>query len=201
MKGRGTGFAAAAACLALCAAVPARAIEYNVDTAAANRVRFVSEAPIETFEGVTRRIDGYVAWKGDSLTPGGSYEGSQVYLEVELDALDTGIGLRNRHMRENYLETDRYPYASYQGRIVAVDSAEGGALSVKSMGKLAIHGVKRDLEIACVVTPAGGGYRIQGAFEVRLPDFGIAIPSLMFLKINETVDLDLDFHVRPAPPQ
>jgi polyisoprenoid-binding protein YceI len=177
-------------------AASAGAVEYNVDTAAGNRVRFVSEAPIETFEGVTKRIDGYVAWSGDSLVIGTAYGQSEVYFEVDLVALDTGIGLRNRHMRENYLHTDRYPYATYRGRIVAVERSPGDTAVVRSAGKLAIHGVERDLEIACRVTPHDSGYRIQGAFDVRLPDFKISVPSLMFLKISEVVAIDLDFYVR-----
>ncbi|MBK9304990.1 MAG: YceI family protein [bacterium] len=36
-------------------------------------------------------------------------------MDVDLAALDTGIGLRNRHMRENHLETDRFPQAVFRG--------------------------------------------------------------------------------------
>jgi len=176
----------------------AHAAEFHVDTAAANDVRFLSDAPIEDFEGVTSRIDGYVFWEGDSLVAGQDYGGSEFYFEVDLTDLDTGIKLRNRHMRENYLETAKYPFASFRGRIVQVDSLPEDGWRVRANGMLAIHGTERDYDVECDVTREMSGYRFQTGFQVRLPDFKIKIPSLMFMKISETIDLKLDVHIRRA---
>jgi polyisoprenoid-binding protein YceI len=177
---------------------PARALEYHVDTTAANEVRFISDAPIEDFAGTTRRIDGYVFWPGDSLASGTAYDKSELYFEVELDALDTGIDLRNRHMRENYLETDRFPYASYRGTIESVAALPSGGWRVHSKGKLSIHGVERDYSIQCDVDKDGAGYSLKSSFQVRLPDFKIKVPSLMFMKISETIELELTVHLQKA---
>jgi len=176
----------------------APAAEYHVDTAAANQVRFISDAPIEDFDGKTRHIDGYVYWKGDSLAIGSDYLESDVYFEVELDLLDTGIRLRNRHMRENYLETEKFPYAFYRGRITAVEALPSGGWRVASKGKLGIHGVEKEFTIQCDLSDYGTGYRVKSAFQVQLPDFHIKVPSLMFMKISETINLELDFYVRQA---
>jgi polyisoprenoid-binding protein YceI len=177
---------------------PAPAAEFHVDTAAANDVRFLSDAPIEDFEGVTRRIDGYVLWEGDSLVAGQECDGSELYFEVDLADLDTGIKLRNQHMREHYLETGKYPYAFFQGKIVQVDSLPGRGWHVRATGKLAIHGAERDYDVACEVVREVAGYRFTTGFPIRLPDFNIKIPSLMFMKISENIDLNLDVHIRRA---
>lgn len=177
---------------------PATARELQVDKTAKNVVKFTSDAKIETFSGVTDRIDGYVLWPGDQLKPDATLAGSKVYFEVELNGLDTGIGLRNRHMREIYLQTDKFPYAHYTGEIVKVDTAANGAFNVTTSGRLLIHGKEQPVTINVLVSPQGNHYRVQSNFAVKLSDYDIEVPTLMFLKISETIQLELDFTVKDA---
>ena len=172
------------------------AAELQVDKSGKNLVKFTSNAKIETFSGVTDRIDGYVLWPGDALKPDAVVAGNKVYFEVELNGLDTGIGLRNRHMREIYLETDKYPYAHYSGEVVKVDPAANGAYTVTTSGKLFIHGKEQPVTLDGLVTPQGGDYRVQYKFDVKLPDYSIEVPTLMFLKLSEIIQLELDFTLK-----
>jgi hypothetical protein len=184
--------------LVLWAVLPStvNALECHVDTSADNTVRFVSDAPIEDFDGVTNRIDGFVVWSGSTLDTSAQFEGSEFYFEVPLDALDTGVDLRNSHMRENYLHTDRFPYASFSGHIEGVAHDTSGGIRVVTQGVFSIHGVEKDQDIACLVSANESGYRVQASFPVSLTDHDIEIPSLMFLKINEIVELELDFYLK-----
>ena len=77
---------------------------------------------------------------------------------MDLASIDTGIGLRNRHMRDNYLEVEKYPYASFKGAIGAVQPSADGGGRVTASGTFTIHGVSREREITCDVTPVGEGY-------------------------------------------
>ena len=178
--------------------VGAVAQEYQVDLSKSRSVRFVSDAPFEDFEGITERIDGYVLLEEDSLRAGDTVAGGEIYFEVELASLDTGIGLRDRHMRENYLETERFPYARYSADIEGARVSPGGGWIVTTSGDFNVHGVGRPLSVECLVSPAGGGYRVRCEFQLRLPEHDIEIASLMFLKISEVVELAVDFHVSPA---
>lgn len=170
--------------------------EFDVDHQAKNLVRFVSRTTVQSFDGTTDRIDGYVLLGRTPLGPA-SAGGSELYFEVDLASLDTGIGLRNRHMRDEYLEVARYPFATYQGRVVQVDSADGG-VRVTSQGTFSLHGVDKTMRISCDVVGAGDGYRATCAFPVRLSDFNVAIPRVMFLKLADEIELNLDFTVAPV---
>jgi polyisoprenoid-binding protein YceI len=176
--------------LFLTGSVLAQTVEYHVDTRANNVVKFISSAPIEDFEGVTKRIDGYVLHQGTELT-----DNSDVYFEVDLRTLDTGIGLRNRHMREDYLHTDKFPFARYKGSIVRVQRS-GRDNTVVVRGTMDIHGVTRQMDINATLTPTNNGYRVKSSFQVNLPDHDIPIPRFMFLKISEVMRLELDFHLK-----
>lgn len=177
-------------CILLSAAV--KAAEYNVDKSQKNLVKFTSDAKIETFDGTTDKIDGYIVWDGEDIL-----SKNQIYIEVDLRTLDTGIGLRNRHMRENYLETDKYPMTTFKGKLTKADKLQDGKYNVAAEGNIFIHGVTKPITIKGVMIPVqGGGYRVQSNFEVKLSDFNIPIPQLMFLKISEIMKLNLDFFTK-----
>ena len=165
--------------------------EYHVDKDKKNLVKFISDAPIEDFEGVTDKIDGYVYWEDSIYT-----KNSEIYMEVNLNTLDTGIGLRNRHMRENYLETDQYPLTHFKGKIVSDRVANDSTVSIDAEGEIFIHGITKPLTVKADLIKKSGGYRIQTNFIVKLSDFQIEIPSIMFYKIDENMDLYLDFFVK-----
>ena len=165
--------------------------EYHVDKDKKNIVKFVSDAPIEDFEGITDQIDGYVYWEESDYI-----KNSEIYIEVDLNTLDTGIGLRNRHMRENYLETDQYPITYFRGKIFSNSIVNDTTVSVNVKGEIFIHGIKQPLTVIADLIKRTNGYRIRTTFIVKLSDFQIEIPSIMFYKIDENMDLQLDFYVK-----
>lgn len=171
----------------------ALAFEYQVDKQKSNLVKFISNAPLENFEGVTDRIDGYITWDDGEPT-----KNSELYFEVDLNSIDTGIGLRNRHMRENYLETDRFPFAHFSGKVTSAEKLPQGGYRVTAAGTIQIHGVERPLQVSGTLSPAGDHvYRIETEFTVKLPDFNIKVPKLMFMKIDENIRLQVRFFVSP----
>jgi len=171
--------------------------ELQIDKSAKNSVMFTSDAKIESFSGVTDKIDGYAMFQGDELKPDATLTGSKLYFEVELNGLDTGIGMRNRHMREIYLETDKFPYAQFTGEIIKIDTAANHEFTISIAGKLSIHGKDQPVTAVGLVTPqTDDRLTVQTKFEVKLPDYGIKVPTLMFLKISETIKLELDFTLK-----
>jgi polyisoprenoid-binding protein YceI len=177
--------------LILACGTVASAAEFHVDKDKKNQVKFISDAPVEKIVGVTDQLDGYLFWSGDD-----TLDSSELYFEVDLNSIDTGIGLRNRHMRDNYLETDKHPYAKYTARAVDIKkAADRDGFEVRTRGKFDLHGIEREIEVAGTVSPVSDGFLIECVFEVKLTDYDITIPQLMFLKIDEIIALELRFHV------
>ena len=165
--------------------------EYQVDHSRENVVKFISHAPMDDFEGVTDKIDGYIYWEGDNLL-----NKSDMYFEVDLNSIDTGIGLRNRHMRDNYLETDQYPYTHFKGTLTEAEKVSENEYKVTAEGKMYIHGVEKDITVEGNITALDSVYHITTQFVTALSDYKIKIPQLMFFKINENMQLELDFYVK-----
>jgi polyisoprenoid-binding protein YceI len=171
------------------APLPAAAAEFVVKPGGENKVVFVSQAPIETFEGHTNRMQGRIV-----VDPAGVTDSITVHLEVDLASLDTGIAKRNMHMRENHLETTKYPRAVFDGAAIASPSGArleaGRPLSFDVEGTFSLHGVSRRLRIKAEVTyapqPAGARLTFRTTFPVNLTDYAIRRPEFLFMKLAET---------------
>lgn len=150
-----------------------------------SRVEFVSTAPLESFTGRTKQVSGGCAFDIEDL------EG-EVGLEVtvEMASFDTGLGLRNRHMRENHLETDRFPRSWLRGGTVTEPSASslpvGGTVSLGFVGELELHGVRRPVVCTIVLTrPEADRLTATAEFPVKLADYDIARPRMLMLKLAD----------------
>lgn len=169
--------------------------EWHVDTKAeGNQVAFTSKVVALTFTGTTDKIDGFIYWEGDSLFAAKD----QLHFEVELASFDTGIGKRDRDMRQ-VLDTDQWPKAVYKGAIAehtAVDST-GGAYRVKTKGILSLHGVDRALEVPGTVVVEAGRSKVEAAFTLKLADYHIEAPSLAaFIKVSEEIAVEVSFYLK-----
>lgn len=195
--------AALAIWLLLTVVSPAGADDYVVAPGKPNLVRFESQAPLESFDGKTSQVKGTL-----SLSPGAIADSIAVHLEVDLASFDTGIEIRNRHMRENHLETVKHPHATFRGGSVRKLSAPrlepGAKVTFEIAGVLDLHGVQKPLVAAVELTAASGD---QGAelhvitrFDVKLSDFGIPRPKFLVMKLDEVQKVTVDLVAKRAAP-
>lgn len=169
----------------------ALAEEYRVEDSDSNSVKFFARASLGNFTGKTGQISGFITWEGeDTLST------SQVYFEVDLASLDTGIGLRNKHMREKYLQTDTYPKAVYEGKLLQWILQPDSTYLVKTEGMLTIHGVERPFSTIGKLVKKGETYQIYLNFNLNVTDFDIKKPRFLLSSMNEVVALQLNIVLR-----
>lgn len=171
--------------LVLAATVHAQVFESRTGYA-----EFESKASIESFKGMSRHLAGQLSVPDSTL---------DFYLD--LNTLATGITLRDRQMRENFLETDKFPFAEFTGKFYnAIDFGSEAPQKVFVRGQLAIHGVKRELDVVATITPRGRN-RLQATatWPLKLSDHGIEVPSLLFYRLNETLILTVNIDLQRKP--
>lgn len=179
--------------LIFCGMNYAHSAEYQVDKANGNIVKFISETTMENFEGVTNKIDGYIQTDGiDKLV------GSEFYFEVDLNSVKTGNGLRDRHMREDYLQTDKNQFTNIKGKITEAYKVSETEYNIKATAKMFIHGVTHDIVIPGKIYKLQTGFKIKSNYSIKLTDYKIEIPKFMFLRLSEEIKLELDFVVKFA---
>jgi hypothetical protein len=154
---------------------------------AKGRVTFRSDAPLELITANSQQLKGIIdptkktfAWSVDIKT----FEGFNGPLQRE-------------HFNENYLESNKYPRATFTGKIIEqIDFQTNGTYTVRAKGTLTIHGVAQERIIKSTVTVKRGVVRIQSAFMVPLADHQINIPRVVYQKIAEDISVAIDAELR-----
>ena len=189
-------FAAAAAAL-LIAAPAVGAESWNLTS---GEVRVRCRLTVGgSFDAVTSRIAGALR-----LEEGGA-AGLPGQVRVRLDSLDTGIGLRNRHLRETYLEVDRGE-GFREAVLIGVELADpfpSGARDHETAfaGLLSLHGMERRVEGAARLVRGAGRVRVEAEFPLSLAEYGIPPPRYLGVGVRDEVRITVTFDaaVDPAP--
>ncbi len=121
-------------------------------------------------------------------------EGATVSFTVPLKTLETGIALRDKHMKERYLEVDRYPQAVLMVPWSAVRLPEPGrAHSQVVTGTLTLHGQSREVQVRCDLKHNGDRYEVRSQVPINMKDFGIETPRYMGLSVKPDIETVVTF--------
>jgi len=171
-----------------------------------NSVVFKSTAPLEDIIGTTGQIVGYMVFNPDDPAKGG-----HGLLSVPVASLETGIPLRDEHMRgEGWLNAAVYPDITFriQGLsdltpVTVSDAAQ--TFDVVAHGQFTLHSVSRELAVPGRITylkaSEATAKRLPGdilaaraRFSIVLADHGITGPAGMGIigsKVGETIDIEV----------
>jgi polyisoprenoid-binding protein YceI len=105
--------------------------------------------------------------------------------------------LMQEHFNEKYMESEKFPKSVFQGKITGFSSAATGVQNVMAAGKLTIHGVTKDVEVPGTIEKQGDKLIIKSKFIVKLEDYSVKIPQIMWQNIAEQVEVTAEFTYRP----
>jgi polyisoprenoid-binding protein YceI len=117
-----------------------------------------------------------------------------ITVTVPLNTLDTGIGLRNSHMKDKYLETGKYPNAVLVVPKSSVGFPNPG--SKETTGNLTLHGVTKAAPFHYDVKKENGDFVVNGTVKIKLSDYKIAQPSFAGATVKDDVDVTIAFRAR-----
>jgi len=122
---------------------------------------------------------------------------TDIVFSVPISEFQFEKSLMQEHFNEKYMETDKFPKAVFQGKIVGFNLSDGNEQQVKALGKLTIHGVTKDIEVPGTIQKKGDNISMKTKFMVKLEDYKIAIPQLLWQNIAEQVEVSVDFVFKP----
>jgi polyisoprenoid-binding protein YceI len=162
-------------------------------------VQFRSKAAMETFDGRTRSVEGMV-----DLDPSGLGARLSISVTVDMASLDTGIALRDRHMRENHLHTERFPVATFEGAEIVEGGGRalvaGERVRVTLAGTLTIHGVAREVQLPVDLAWDGGDrLEVASRFPVALAEHEIPRPQFLLLRLGDVQQVEVALVAVRAP--
>lgn len=117
-------------------------------------------------------------------------------LQVDLGTLETGIGLRDRHMREKYLEVQKGPeYAMSTLEDIHVERLNGKT-TIKGM--LRLHGERREVTGEAEIRQENGGVRVEAQFPVRVSEFQIPKPTYLGVGVRDEILVKVSLTAAPS---
>ena len=114
-------------------------------------------------------------------------------LFFDLTTLNSGIDLRDEHLKNNYLEVDKYPKASL--KISNLKLPEHSSDDQRFEGVLNLHGVEQKIIGTYTFKKSTQIDSFQAEFKVNLASFKITIPSFQNITVAEEVLIKVDLPI------
>lgn len=102
--------------------------------------------------------------------------------------------LMQEHFNENYLESGKFPKATFKGKIEdfsKLDTTKDGTYTVNLSGDLTIHGVTKAVTSTGTFTVKGGNISAKAGFIATLADYDIEIPSVVSDKLSKQAKVEI----------
>lgn len=123
-------------------------------------------------------------------------DGAKAKFSVPLASLDTGISLRNRHMREA-LDGEKFPSVIFEIPRASVAKPAAGASSTgKAKGALSFHGQSKEVEVNYTAKETGGTYAVTTDFAIDMREWGVKPPSYLGVGVKPEVKIQVTFSAK-----
>lgn len=151
-------------------------------------VNFTSDAPLELIEAASDDLKGLLKVSDRSFA-----------FRVNMTSFEGfNSSLQKTHFNENYLESDKYPHTTFEGKIIEeVDLTKPGSYKVRGKGKFTCHGIEQERIVRCTINVSSNKITIISQFSVLLDDHNIKIPSVVSQKIAEEILVDVEIFLVP----
>lgn len=110
---------------------------------------------------------------------------------VDAGSGNSGSGMRDRKMNKEVLESNRYPEITFHPDRIEGAVSNQGKSSVRVHGMFNIHGVDREITVPAEVEMSANHWTATVHFTVPYAKWGMKNPSTLFLKVNDSVEIDL----------
>jgi hypothetical protein len=151
-------------------------------------ISFFSSTLIEDIEAVNHEAVSFLKTDGS------------ISFGVMIKSFKFENGLMQDHFNENYMESEKFPKALFEGTITNIESVnfkEDGTYPIEIKGKMTIHGVSQMIDTKSAITVKSGKIKGAGFLRLRPEDYGIVIPALVSGNIAEIIDVNISAEYIP----
>jgi polyisoprenoid-binding protein YceI len=152
-------------------------------------ISFFSHTPMEDIKAENNQVAGVI----DTST-------GEIVFQVLINSFHFERALMEEHFNENYMESEKYPKASFKGKITdlkTVDFKKNGTYDVVVEGDLTIRDVTKKMSVKGTVEIITGGVNANTKFIIAPEDFNIKIPSVVREKIARTLEVTVAMKYAP----
>lgn len=160
--------------------------KYSTNT---GRISFYSSAPLENIEAINSKVTSIL-----------DTENGNIVFSMNIKDFVFEKSLMQEHFNENYMESEKFPKSTFKGKITNLSDVNfeaNGKYNTTIEGDLLIHGVTRAVKVTGTMEVKDGKIQAKAKFPVRVKDYNVDIPKLVFQNIAEVVDVTVDLTYLP----
>lgn len=146
-------------------------------------IKFSSDTPMEKIEAVNRQVNSALDFSTGNFV-----------FKVLIRGFEFPKALMQEHFNENYMESDKYPNSTFNGKITNikdVNLAKDGIYKVEADGDLSMHGVTNKVKVNGTLEVKAGKVLGIATFNVAPKDYNISIPKAVIKNISEAISVDI----------
>jgi polyisoprenoid-binding protein YceI len=151
-------------------------------------ISFFSSTPMENIEAHNNQVNSAL----DSET------GDFVF-KILMKSFEFEKALMQEHFNENYVNSDKYPNATFKGKIVNIEGIDfntPGTYEVQVEGVLTIKGESREVSEKGTFTITAEGVNGKSEFNIAMDDYGIKIPKAVKDNIANVIKISVDVKLK-----
>jgi polyisoprenoid-binding protein YceI len=149
-------------------------------------INFFSKAPMEDITADNNQVLSIIDASSGKMA-----------ISILMKSFQFDKALMQEHFNENYVESDKFPKATFRGSILNFDAINATQSKAKVKGVLTIHGVSKEHTIEANFTRTEKGILVDGDFIVNLSDFDVKIPAVVAKNIAKNIKVSFNFNHTP----
>ncbi len=142
-------------------------------------IHFISHTDIIDIEGQTHQAGSII-----------NLENGEIVFAVPMKSFKFELALAEDHFNEDYVESEKYPKASFAGKIKNISAfniSQTGVFEAEVEGTLILHGQSRQIFVKASLEKMDEKWVGQCTFNILLADYQIQIPNLVKDKVAPVI--------------
>jgi len=153
------------------------------------KINFFSETPMENIDAENNQVSSIL-----------DTESGDLVLSAQMVGFEFEKALMQEHFNENYVESEKFPKATFKGQIIDFDLtmlSDGNEKEVIVEGELSIHGVSNKISTKGTIQKTDDKIAAQAEFMVKVKDYDIKIPKAVVENIAESILVTVNVNLEP----
>ncbi len=152
-------------------------------------IRFFSETPMENIEAFNHQTSSIF-----------DIESGEVAVSAQMKGFEFEKALMQEHFNENYMESEKYPKATFKGKIIGYDKSKfkiNETYDVEIEGDLSMHGITKPVRTKAQIVWGDNNIKSSTSFLVKVSDYDIKIPKAVIDNIAESILVEVQIDMEP----
>ena len=124
----------------------------------------------------------------------------KIQCAVLIKSFEFNLATAKEHFNENYMESEKYPKATFKGEIVNMEDIsleKPGVYSIVVRGEIVIRGITKNIDVLAELTIKNNEIIARSEFVLEIADFKITVPKLVEQRVAKKIAVTVNMVYLP----